>query len=475
MNSDFASRRPARGASLSGFIARACLSTLSCWLPTATGAVAKEWPPRAQEPLPAPPPALTVAEKAADLEALLTFVRDVHPDPYWYHDRAIWQRAEQGLRERLAALDDAAFTWELAQLVALLHDGHSVLVRRRFALEERTLVPIEVRWLADGPFVVATTDTARVLLGGRLVSIGGIAMAELAARLGRGIGADNEPDLHQRLPRALNRPWLLHQVGVAGGGDGIRVVVDHGDGGTPTALVVAPVPGEQPFAQRVRTAEGVDLVRERHPERKFFAEELPELDALYVRLRAVEDDGDQSLAPFLAGLPRLAASRLVHRLVIDVRGNPGGSNDHVRAFVRDLQTSEYDAAGRLFVLTDGATFSAAQNLCTWLERDTHALFVGAPTGGRPNHFGDAQVRMLPATGALVAISSRRWQDSAPDDARAFLAPDLPVPMTFADLLAGRDPVLASVGTAREALPEVGDRPRWRRASQRSVPTLRNGR
>ena len=49
-----------------------------------------------------------------------------------------------------------------------------------------------------------------------------------------------------------------------------------------------------------------------------------------------------------------------------------------------VPTAESGLAGRLTVLTDRLTFSAASNLATQLEQSTSARFVGEPMGGGLN-------------------------------------------------------------------------------------------
>lgn len=102
--------------------------------------------------------------------------------------------------------------------------------------------------------------------------------------------------------------------------------------------------------------------------------------------------------------------------------------------------------GRLFVLTDRVTFSAASNLATELEQTTDATFVGEPMGGGLNFWDDVRfidLRNL-AVPMRVGISTRYWQKSFPDDPRLTIDPDLPVPVRAADYFAGVDPVMETV-------------------------------
>jgi len=102
-----------------------------------------------------------------------------------------------------------------------------------------------------------------------------------------------------------------------------------------------------------------------------------------------------------------------------------------------------------------------------MEKHTQARFVGEPTGGRPNSFGDAEVFTLPETQLVALISTLRWQDSFDSDPRPWIRPDVPAVLTFEDFLAGRDPALEAAlrddASGIEFQPFTGAR--WHRPSQ----------
>jgi tetratricopeptide (TPR) repeat protein len=95
-----------------------------------------------------------------------------------------------------------------------------------------------------------------------------------------------------------------------------------------------------------------------------------------------------------------------------------------------------------------------EKLATHLDIHTNAIFVGEPTGGSPNHFGDAMTIKLPNSGVPVRIATLRWQDSDPRDRRPWVAPDIAAELSSADYFAGRDPPLAAIREYQpvEALP-----------------------
>ena len=79
-----------------------------------------------------------------------------------------------------------------------------------------------------------------------------------------------------------------------------------------------------------------------------------------------------------------------------------------------------------------------------LEARTEAIFVGEPTGGRPNHYGGSISVRLPNSGFDVTPATIYWEDSTPSDNRPWIAPDLFVGVRSTDYREGRDPLVEAV-------------------------------
>ena len=96
------------------------------------------------------------------------------------------------------------------------------------------------------------------------------------------------------------------------------------------------------------------------------------------------------------------------------------------------------------MLIGRATFSAAANFAADVDRRTKATFVGEPTGGGVEIYGDTVSVLLPKSGINVRIAARYWDfGKGSGDRRLAINPDRKVHVTVADFLAGRDPVLAA--------------------------------
>ena len=121
--------------------------------------------------------------------------------------------------------------------------------------------------------------------------------------------------------------------------------------------------------------------------------------------------------------------------------------------MREVVRCGCDRPGGVFVITGRRTFSAAQTLASMLETHTSAVFVGEPTGSRPNFHGEDSEFTLPWSGLKGSISSAWFQGGETSfDQRPWIAPDLPAELTPGDLAARRDPSLAAIAAYLKAPP-----------------------
>jgi len=188
----------------------------------------------------------------------------------------------------------------------------------------------------------------------------------------------------------------------------------------------------------------------RDPQNKFWFEYLPDARAVFVQLNQIGNKDDESMESFSNRLLSFIDSNAVERVVLDLRLNRGGNGEFNRPILRALiKANKVDQKGKLFVIVGRSTWSAAQFLVNKLEDYTEAIFVGEPTGGKRNSYGDSRRITLPNSGITVRVSTLWWQEDE-RDRRQWKAPELAADLTFDDYRRGIDPALK---TALEYLPQ----------------------
>ncbi len=427
------------------------------------------------------------AEWLADVDYLLAALDTIHPAPYRVTSRDGFEAAARDLKTRLPGLSYHEAVAGIARLVALAADGHTRLGQVRLADHTRveldllpgegfeTEYPVMFEIFADGLYALRATEQHAGLFGKRIVAVNGQPTAEAIDRLRPFISSDNEIWVFYLAPHYLRSPAYLHVAGLISGTDADLVLTVHEDGGRRSEISVAPIAAgsavEWIDVERRLGPNGAPPLYRRITDNYDFVH-LREARAVYMRYREVQNKPGESIAQFADRLFAFVDSADVDRLIIDVRRNGGGNNYLNQPLVHGLVRNEkVNQPGKLFVITDRGTFSAAISFVGDVERNTHVLFVGEPTGSPINQYGDSRRVTLPASGLMVRISELYWQLADPRDPRPWVIPDIPAPLTFADYLAGRDPALGAI-LAYEyepgTLPAQPNR-NWGRPSQRQDP------
>ena len=168
-----------------------------------------------------------------------------------------------------------------------------------------------------------------------------------------------------------------------------------------------------PFSSFIPAPQG--MPRKRQPLYQRLGRERYGLTPLQ-RGKAVYVAYNQTTYPGLipARLLRLARKPKVRRVVLDLRQNGGGDNTSYGALLAALRSRTVNRPGKLVVLTSRVTFSAAGNFAADIDHSTRARFVGEPTGGSPNNYGDAQEIQLPTLGVSV-FTPTQWVEAVPGD------------------------------------------------------------
>lgn len=99
--------------------------------------------------------------------------------------------------------------------------------------------------------------------------------------------------------------------------------------------------------------------------------------------------------------------------------------------------------GKLYVLTNGGSFSNSAIVCSALQRYKRCVFIGEETGGNPGIFAaGGKYINLPNTNTKVLVPDLQYELRSKSQYSATgLQPDYPIIPTLDDILAGRDPVL----------------------------------
>ncbi len=391
----------------------------------------------------------------SDVRFLAEQMEAIHPDLFDSVDRGRFRSAVEGVAARADELSENELLVELMRLAALpgIGNGHSGIFpgdpRHRRQLH---FYPLRLYTFPDGTYVV-DEKAKDGLVGARLTAIGGVSYDEVAKRVRPLVPHDNASSLRGLLPHYALTAEVLDGLGIGDGVGPLTFAFIHGGKAREVTLSPVSVPSYVATFADPHYGHYPSLLPRRRPTPMYLSKsgstqwvgKLAQGGAIFVGYNSAESPTDQ----VANRLKALARQPRVKRVIVDLRLNGGGDNTTYGALLATLQTPSINRRGRLFVLIGRATFSAAANFVADVDRSTKATFVGEPTGGGVEIYGDATGLVLPKSGIGVRIATRYWNfGKGPGDRRLAINPDIPVAVTVSDFLAGKDPVLVAALTAR---------------------------
>jgi len=389
--------------------------------------------------------ALTSEQWKADLSVLRQAIA-AHPNPFRKITRDEFDHRADALAGELGQLNDSQVVARMAELVAPLADGHTRLTMpvaenaqlfgSHGKIEPPKIppfgsLPIRLTRTVDGLVVTATTEAHHDLLGALVEAIDGKPIAEVESAIGPLVYGDNEHQREHLLPQFLVIPELLTAMNISSGEGGtVLWTLRLADGKQVSRRLIEIGNGPVSWSLLSKSSSS--------PGKRHWFTESPD-GLIYARLTDILDDPQQSVEQFAESLFARVEATSNPTLVLDLRDNQGGDNTLNDSIVRmAIRAQKVWQPGRCFVLINGGTFSAAINLATLLERWVPVIFVGQPTGGSPNGYGDPKRTILPNSGLSLLVSTLYWQVSSPTDKRDCITPLLPVAPTAASLRNDQD-------------------------------------
>jgi C-terminal processing protease CtpA/Prc len=159
-------------------------------------------------------------------------------------------------------------------------------------------------------------------------------------------------------------------------------------------------------------------------------------------------------------------------VIIDLRNDPGGMTNvgsGLPSFLENMYYTRSNLKG-VAVLMGLDTVSAGTILIAELEDRVRPILIGEPTGSSANMHLNAYKMALPHSKLQLEVSQDVYISVHEADPRAYIAPDIPMALSFENYANGRDPLIEAAKTVDEAQMEkmyngANHNAPWMRTSQ----------
>ncbi len=375
-----------------------------------------------------------------DLWYLNRELRRIHYKFDCQHSAAEWDQQVKTIKQNIPHWPDEKVQMEMKKLTAMAGDGHTSLAV--FGQTPAYYAPIKFDECFDGPMVTGAMTGYEKWFGWRLKSLGGLPYESFKRRFAEYISKDNAMGTIKMIPRFATNSSFLFGANLIHDKKFIDLELENSTNGDVVSLKLPCAPGTPDYKSPIKDLSAVRSLKNRS--KFYWYEVIPNTKTIYFQYNSILVDPQESVDAFTTRLGDYIANNDVDRLIIDLRLNGGGNNQTYRGLLRMLIRSRVNEFARLYVIVGRNTFSAAQCFATEVERDTDAIFVGEPSGSRPNFVGETIQFELPYSKVRGSISDLYWQKGQAFDNRMWISPQIPALNTYAEFAAGEDVAIDAI-------------------------------
>lgn len=381
-----------------------------------------------------------------DIEFLRQQVGMLHIDPDHHTSAANLEQMLDELSLAVPRLTDEQITARIDLFIGALGAGHDLFWSA--SAKRGELVPFawKLYFFIDGLYIIDAQDP--VLIGSRIESFGSTPTMTAYHAIVDAFPGDNELQARWMAVRHLSQAETLQALGIIEDASNVFIKATDPDGKlfsfTPERKAFTPMSPALIAPSHItasQIAAPLYLSRVNHP---FWSTHLQELNAIYLQLNTVADSENETIEQFAARLQREFTATKAANLILDLRHSAGGNGYLTAPLLRTLIYFDASPQTNLFVIIGRNTFSASHNLIVDLDRIAEPIFVGEPSGSRPNALSEAGRFTLPFSGLSGLLSSQLHQHSWPEDHRVWIAPDIPVGLSSVEYFAGEDPAMNAI-------------------------------
>lgn len=401
------------------------------------------------------PPALaagdTKNERLEDLDFLIETLDENHPDFYSNTSKQQVQEKKQDIADHADDMSGLDFAIALSELAAMGGDSHTSISVGSELAQSMKFIPIAAGWFDGRVTITALPIEYSENVGMELAGINGHTLSDIMSSVSQMISYDNEVRLRRSFLSVVYSADVLAHYGFSEP-DAQSAALNLRDGEGKEITLDLPVVNFDKFQEMTQGGLAtINTLRKAVPptEPADAYYKMFDLDenTVYIQYNRCMEAPDLPMSEFAEAVKNALNSR--NRLIIDLRNNSGGSDGVLNPVVYQAQQL-IARGGEAYVLAGENTFSSAL-INTVQLKDVGAVFVGEPTGGSVDHFGQVTGFELPNSKTRGQYSNKfidlgaLYQAAQPYGVESF-KPDIEASQSFEDYINGVDSVVQYILT-----------------------------
>lgn len=375
-----------------------------------------------------------------DITHLSSDLPKKHKNLFFQKNKNEFLKEIAAIKADIDALTDYEIKLQIAKIIASIGDAHTFV-----PLQVNLLLPLKFYYFSDGIYVVAAPLEYKHILYCKITKVNQIPIEEVINILSSIISYENEPYLNSQLPKFLPAIELLYDLELVNDVDSLEVTFEDKCKKLRTLDIKSlPLMESREKLSLINNTlnynNNLPLYR-RYSDKTYWFEHIPSHKTVFFKYNACKNMLSKDVATFCIELIQFIKDHDIEKLVIDLRNNFGGNSSLLDPFIENIKhCSKINKKGSLFVIIGRETFSSALLNALSLKNTTAAIFLGEPTGGKPNCYGEVQRFKLTNSGLTICYSTEYYKIIEDDSMPSFM-PDVNLTLTIQDYVSNEDPCL----------------------------------
>lgn len=371
---------------------------------------------------------LTYRQAKQDLDYAFHYLKKLHPACYQGTPAELEAQYERAVEHLQSAdsIDVAMLAGEIEGILSLLHDAHTSIGRNY-----------------ENPRYMKYIE-AHNQAGDILIAVNGMPFSDMLIRYSDKISYETGTYGIQRLGGYVNTAQGLGYLGISVE-DGVLYTYETQDGNTIDQFAAA-----EDFLTWDAYA-AYNNIGEDTQESSFVSYEIDREHDLAV-LTLTSCVCNEEYQTCLREMFTEVKEQGIHNVAVDLRDNGGGTSLVANEFLKYIDVDDYKEwandwrlgcflfkneqsvrqndkyeellfDGNLYLLTSVFTFSSAMNFAEYVKDNQIGTIIGEAPGNAPDSYGDIAVFLLPKSGIMVQISTKKWYRV--DNIEGLIEPDIP--------------------------------------------------
>lgn len=399
---------------------------------------------------------LTKAQWQEDLRFIQNTIHNEYSHLFVKTTKDIFDAEVETLYKDIPNLQEHEIIVGVSRLLSLFKYGHTYISFHQKPFEFSQL-PFNLDHFNDGIYIQGAHKNYPEAVGAKVIAIEGKPISEVLKAIEPTVEAENSQFFKAYGINNIRYPEILHAQRITKTLQNNVTLTLEKNGKTFSQSFTALEKGKRVPTHRGYVHQNENWLDARDQsitplylqelDKIYFSEYLAKEKVMYVRHSRIRDEAEESTKDFYARVFNEIETNDVEKLVIDLRLNGGGNNYLNKDVIKEIiKCEKINKIGKLFVIIGKRTFSACQNLVNEIDNYTNVIFVGEPTAENINFWGDNRPVTLPNSAIDISLSYLWWQDKPALENADWIAPSIPVTMSFNEYASNQDPVLQAALT-----------------------------